>query len=176
MQQREQVGFSFVMDKLVITTSYGLEERKNIMPFKASEIDKLNHELNSLESIINSMNSHMDEYNAIGRIFCKLKDIRNSIKRCSEVETLDEVELYEIKYFSMLVTQLKNVLDKLHLNIEELQLNSLHGIIYTLDPEGIGISTFYVYDEYSETLKDIREKKKQKEKEIFTAKTDEENK
>jgi len=174
VQQRQQVGFSFVMDKLGITTSYGQEERKNILPYKASEIDKLNHELNSLECIINSMNSHVDEYNTIGRVFCKIKDIRNSIKRCSENKTLDEVELYEIKYFSMLAAQLKDVLDGLHLSIEELQLNSLQGIVYTLDPQGLGIPTFYVYDEYSTTLKYIREKKKQKEKEIFAAKTDEE--
>lgn len=173
-EQRNQVGFSFVMDKMIITTSYGLDERKNIVPFKASEIDKLNHELNSLECIINSMNSHVVEYNAIGRIFCKLKDIRNSIKRCSEGKTLDEVELYEIKYFSMLVVQLKDVLDELHLNIDDLHLKSLHGIIYTLDPKSTGIPTFYVYDEYSEKLKDVRKKKKQKEREIFTAKTDEE--
>jgi len=173
-QQREQIGFSFVMDKLGITTTYGLEERKNVVPFKDSEIDKLNNELNSLESIINSINSHIDDYNSIGRIFCKLKDIRNSIKRCSKGETLDEVELYEIKYFSMLATELKNVLGELHLNIEELNLNSLHGIIYTLDPQSTGISTFYVYDEYSENLKYIREKKRQKEKEILTAKIEEE--
>ncbi|GCD08647.1 MutS-related protein [Clostridium tagluense] len=173
-QQREQVGFSFVMDKLGITTTYGLQEKKNIVPFKDSEIDKLNNELNSLESIINSMNSHVEEYNAIGRIFCKLKDVRNSIKRCSEDKILDEVELYEIKYFSMLVTELKNVLEGLDLNIEDLHLESLQGIIYTLDPQGAGIPTFYVYDEYSKTLKSIREKKKQKEKEIFTAKNDEE--
>ena len=36
----------------------------------------------------------------------------------------------------MLVTELKNVLDELHLNIEEVHLNSLHGIIYILDPQG----------------------------------------
>ena len=135
-QQRDQIGFSFVMDKLGITTSYGLEERKNIKPFKASEINKLTNELNSLENIINSMNSHIEEYKGIGRAFCKLKDIRNSIKRCSEAQTLDEVELYEIKYFSILVTELKNVLDKLHLDIEEVQLHSLNGIISLLDPQG----------------------------------------
>jgi len=172
-QQRNQVGFSFVMDKMKIITSYGLEERKNIVPFKATEIDKLTHELDSLESIIISMNSHVEEYNEIGRIFCKLKDIRNSIKRCSESKTLDEVELYEIKYFSILVTQLKNVLDKLQLNKEDVHLNSLDEIIYILDPQGTRISTFYVYDEYSKALKYTREKKKQKEKELFTAKTEE---
>ena len=166
-QQRDQVGFSFVLDKLGITTTYGLEERKNIKPFKASEISKLTHELNSIESIIKSMTTNTSEYNQIGRIFCKLKDIRNSIKRCSKSEILDEVELYEIKYFSILVTELKNVLDKLHLDIEEVHLNSLDKVISILDPQGKNMTTFYVYDEYSETLKNIREKKKQKEKDIF---------
>ncbi|MBW9155436.1 hypothetical protein G9F71_002550 [Clostridium sp. FP2] len=172
-QQREQIGFSFVMDKLGITTTYGLEERKNIKPFKASEINELTHELNSLENTIKSMRLYTQEYNQIGRIFCKLKDIRNSIKRCSESEILDEVELYELKYFSILVSELKNILEKLHLDIEEVHLNSLEEIISLLDPQGSGIPTFYVYDEYSKTLKFIREKKRQKEKEIFIAETQE---
>ena len=172
-EQRNQIGFSFVMDKLGITTSYGMDERKKIKPFKASEINKLTHELNSLEKIIESMRIHIEEYNQIGRIFCKLKDIRNSIKRCNEAETLDEVELYEIKYFSTLVSELKDATDKLHLDIEDVHINSLEKIISLLDPQGIGISTFYVYDEYSKVLRDIREKKRQKEKEIFSAKTEE---
>lgn len=172
--QRDQIGFSFVMDKLGITTTYGLEERKNIKPFKVSEINELTHELNSLENMIMSIKTYTQEYKQIGRIFCKLKDIRSSIKRCSENEILDEVELYEIKYFSMLVTELKDILDKLHLDIEEVQLNSLEEVITFLDPQGNGLPTFYVYDEYSEALKQIRENKRQKEKEIFTAETEEE--
>lgn len=172
--QRDQIGFSFVMDKLGITTTYGLEERKNIKPFKVSEINELTHELNSLENMIMSIKTYTQEYKQIGRIFCKLKDIRSSIKRCSENEILDEVELYEIKYFSILVTELKDILDKLHLDIEEVQLNSLEEVITFLDPQGNGLPTFYVYDEYSEALKQIRENKRQKEKEIFTAETEEE--
>jgi len=171
--QRDQIGFSFVMDKLGITTAYGLEHRKNIKPFKASEINELTHELNNLENIITSMRLHVEEYKQIGRIFCKFKDIRNSIKRCSESEILDEVELYEIKYFSILVTQLKDILDKLHLDIEDVHLNSVEEVITFLDPQGSGIPTFYVYDEYSTTLKYIRENKRKKEKEIFAAETEE---
>ncbi|MGH4119260.1 MutS-related protein [Clostridium sp.] len=172
-QQRDQIGFSFIMDKLGITTPYGLQERKNIRPFKVSEANKLTHELNSIETIIKSMNSNIDEYKVIGRIFCKLKDIRNSIKRCSKEETFDEVELYEIKYFSILVTELKDILDKLQIHIEEVNLNSLEEIISLLDPQGTGISTFYVYDEYSKTLEHTRQKKRQVESEIFAAKTEE---
>jgi len=66
-------------------------------------------------------------------------------------------------------------LDKLYLNKEEVRINSLDEIISLLDPQKNGISTFYVYDEYSKTLKNTRQKKKQMEKEIFAAKTDEES-
>ena len=135
-EQRDQVGFSFVLDKLEITTPFGLEERKNIKPFKASEIDELTYELNNLEIIIKSMNSQIQKYNAVERILCKFKDIRNSIKRCSGDETLDEIELYEIKYFSILVTELKNAIDKLHLNIQEVHIHSLEGLVSILDPQG----------------------------------------
>ncbi|MCB2294381.1 hypothetical protein LGK95_12765 [Clostridium algoriphilum] len=158
------------MNKLGMITPYGLEERKKIKPFKASETNQLILELNSLENIIKSMRTNTYEYKEIGRIFYMLKDIRNSIKRCSEDGILDEVELYEIKCFSLLVTELKNVLDKLHLDIEEVHLNSLDKIISILDPLKRGIYTFYVYDEYSKNLKCIRERKRKKEKEIFTEK------
>lgn len=172
-EQRDQIGFSFVMDKLGITTAYGIEERKNIKPFKSSEINVLTYELNCLENIIKSVRTYAKEYDQIGRVFCKLKDIRNSIKRCSEGEILDEVELYEIKYFSILVMQLKNILDDLHLDIKEVHISSLEDIISLLDPQKSGIPTFYVYDEYSKSLKDIREKKREKEKEIYAAETEE---
>jgi len=171
-QQRDQIGFSFVLDKLMIITPYGIEERKNIKPFKNSETNKLNYELNSLETIIKSMRANTYEYNNAGRIFCKLKDIRNTIKRCSEDQTLDEIELFEIKYFSILATELKNIIDKLHLGIEEFNLNSLDKILCLLNPQETRMPTFYVYDDYSNTLKSIREKKRKKEKEIFAAETD----
>ncbi|HEY8805741.1 MAG TPA: hypothetical protein VIM42_11680 [Clostridium sp.] len=174
-QQRTQIGFSFVMDKLEIITSYGLCEKKDIRPFKASETMELTHELDNLEDIIESMRSNTYEYEKIEKIFYKIKDIRNSVKRFSQGGTLDEVELYEIKYFSILVIELKNILDKLYLNKEEVRINSLDEIISLLDPQKNGISTFYVYDEYSKTLKNTRQKKKQMEKEIFAAKTDEES-
>ena len=173
-QQRDQIGFSFVMDKLGTTTPYGLEEKRNIKPFEASETNSLTNELNKLQIIINSMISNNYEYNKIGSLFCRMKDIRNSIKRCSEGGTLDEVELYEIKYFAILVSELKDVFDKLYIDIEEIHIKSLDGIISLLDPQGTKISTFYVYDEYSKTLKNTREKKRQKEKKIFEAKIEDE--
>lgn len=169
-EQKKQIGYHFIMDELGVTTAFGLDEKKHIKPYKLSEIHKLKNELDYLERIIDSINLNTEEYKKIGRIFCKIKDIKNSLNRCVEGEILDEVELFEIKYFSSIVIDLKEILDRLNLDIEEIMLFSQNDVLELLNPPGKNISTFYIYDEYSEKLKAIRNSKKKKENKIFEEK------
>lgn len=166
-EQKKQVGFSFLMEKLNVITAYGILEKKEIRPFKISEKAELIKEFDDIEKLVGSIKENKDEYKKIERILMKFKDIINSIKRCRNNEILDEVELFEIKIFSLLVSELEEVLEKLQLKIEEVHLNSMEDLISLLDPEGKRMSTFYIYDNYSETLKNIRIKKREKENEIF---------
>lgn len=166
-EQRRQIGFSFLMEELDITTFYGVEEKKKIKPFKVQEKALLIDEFDNLEKVINSMKENEDAFKDIGRILCKFKDIRNSIKRAMEMEALDEVELYEIKYFSMLIEELKTIVDKIRLDIKEIEFFYLTEVLDLLDPEKKRIPTFHVYDKYSQELKAIREKKKEVEKKIY---------
>lgn len=169
-EQREQIGFSFVMDELEITTFYGIEEKKLIKPYKISENHKLEQELKDIENLIKSIEENEDDFCEIGRVFCKIKDIKASITRCREKDTLDEVELYEIKYFSILSEELRLILERLNLNIPKIKFNSLEEPLNILNPQKEKMSTFYIYEEYSEKLRDIRELKRQKEREIFGSK------
>ena len=54
-EQRRQIGFTFLMEELDITTFYGGEEKRKIRPFKVEEKALLIDEFNNLEKIINSM-------------------------------------------------------------------------------------------------------------------------
>ncbi|MEG0771792.1 hypothetical protein [Clostridium sp.] len=173
-EQREQIGFSFVMDELEITTFYGMEEKKLLRPYKITEREELEEELGNIEKLIRALNKYSCEFGDIGRILCKIKDIKASVKRCKEKETLDEVELYEIKYFSIINEELRSILDFLDLDIDKIKLDSLKDVVDILDPQKKSMSTFYIYDEYSLQLRDIREQKRQKEKEIFGSKDEEE--
>lgn len=166
-EQRAQIGFSYVMDALSIITVYGLEEKKLIKPYGINKDDELIEELNNIEEMIKAIKEYHSEFNEIGRIFCKLKDIRNTINRCKDRETLDEVELYEIKYFSMLISELKQVLDSIDLHINKIKIHSLEEVLDILDPQKKRLSTFYIYEEYSDALREIRELKSKKEREIF---------
>lgn len=173
-EQREQIGLSFVMDELEITTFYGIEEKKLIKPYKVNEVQSLQQELEDIGILIKAMKDYPEEFAEIGRIFCKVKDIKASINRCKEKETLDEVELYEIKYFSILSEELMELTTRANLSISRVKFNSLEKPLRVLNPQKERMSTFYIYEEYSENLRDIRELKRQKEKQIFASNNEDE--
>lgn len=173
-EQREQIGLSFVMDELEITTFYGIEEKKLIKPYKVKEVQSLQQELEDIGILIKAMKDYPEEFAEIGRIFCKVKDIKASISRCKEKDTLDEVELYEIKYFSILSEELMELTTRANLSISRVKFNSLEEPLRILNPQKERMSTFYIYEEYSENLRDIRELKRQKEKQIFASNNEDE--
>jgi len=172
-EQRKQVGFSFIIDNLEALTAFGIEEKKNIRPFKSSEENKLRNELNNIELMLHGLKGNKQALGEIERVFCKVKDVRNTVKRCSENITLDEVELYEIKYFSILIEELKEAYNLLNIDIKTIKFNSLNEVMDILDPEGKKISTYYIYDSYSEALKNIRTEKRRLEELIYKESNDE---
>ncbi|KYH34615.1 DNA mismatch repair protein MutS [Clostridium tepidiprofundi DSM 19306] len=166
-EQREQIGFSFVMEKTDVITAYGMKEKKDIKPFKITEKEKLLLEFESIQKMVESINKNKLLHKELERILMKFKDISNSIKRCKKHEILDEVELFEIKNFALRVEELLNVMNDIDLDIEEIKLYDLNEIVSLLDPEGKRISIFYIYDNYSDRLKNIRQQKKEIENKIF---------
>lgn len=148
-------------------TAFGSEEKKNIRPFKRAEEEKLRAEYKNIELMSSVLKKNEQAIGEIERVFCRVKDVRNTLKRCSENITLDDVELYEIKYFSILMEELMKAYDQLNINIKAIKFSSLNEVINILDPEGKKISTFYIYDSYSEALKNIRAKKRKLEDLIY---------
>jgi dsDNA-specific endonuclease/ATPase MutS2 len=156
-EQREQIGFSFIIDSLQVMTPFGAAEKKNISPCKNRK--ELNNELNSLEAVIKSIEHNKKALGEIERVFCRVKDIKNTVMRLKNINTLDDVELYEIKYFALLIEELELAYKGLNLNVSTIKFSSLEEIIVLLDPEEKKLSTFYIYDSYSEKLKSIRSEK-----------------
>lgn len=168
-EQRGQVGFSFIIDNLKVMTPFGLEIKKKIEPFK--DKNSLERELSNLEAVLESIEMNKKALGEIERFFCKVKDIRTTINRLKGHITLDDVELYEVKYFSMLIEELISAYGKLDLYIDAVNLVSLEDVINILDPERKKIATFHIYESYSEDLKEIRTKKKIIEEQIFREKS-----
>lgn len=167
-EQRKQVGFEYIINKLNVSSPYGINEIKNLKAF--SDIETLNDELTLVEKTIDKIKEYPQEFSEIDRIFMIMKDIKNSIKKCKESSNLilDEIELFEIKMFSMAVQNLSTYYYKTG-GIDGIQFKSLEGLVKLLDPDNTQIPTFFIYDSYSESLKEARENKKRVESQIFSA-------
>lgn len=92
---------------------------------------------------------------------CKLKDINHTLSRLALSVVLDDIELFEVKNLAILSADVKIILEKLNLN-EIITIPDLEDVVKILDPDGLRIATFYIYDSYSEKLAALRKKLKSK--------------
>lgn len=163
----EEIGFSYILQKLEVLTPYGEEEKHCIHFFSSAESEKLMYELENLELMKVNFEKNPFLFSELEAVMMKIKNIRGSIARCRNSMTLDEVELFEIKNFSMLSQNFKNIFEKTKVKLKKIKLNSLEDVIDLLDPESRGIPTFSIYESYSEKLKAIRREKDELEKSII---------
>lgn len=159
--QRENIGFEFIKSKMLPATPFGAELVKSIRPFRKDERDILEVELSNLNKLSSNYEEVKSDINAIRRIFMQMKDVRGSIKFGRD-NTLSDIELFEIKILLMQLEKLKPVVERVS---DELRLcgffmEPVSIAVNILDPDKRRIPTFSIYDEYSDTLKEIRKKKR----------------
>ena len=88
------------------------------------------------------------------RLMC-LRDISGTIERLQKNLVLDDVDLFEIKYLGLLAGHVSLGVESL--GISGIEIPDLSGVVSILDPEGMRIESFYVYDAYSKELGRIRQ-------------------
>lgn len=72
-----------------------------------------------------------------------LREITGTLSSLADGDMLDEIEMFEIKHMAMLAETLEVGKD-------------MERVIDILDPDGLGIGTFYLYDSYSVELRQLR--------------------
>ena len=89
-----------------------------------------------------------------------LKDIRTTIKNLHNHAVLDDIELFEIKHLAILATDVARLLHEQGMD-GVVEIPALDKVIDILDPDGMKIATFYIYDSYCAQLKDLRTQMRQ---------------
>ncbi len=87
------------------------------------------------------------------KLMC-LKDIHTTLSRLGEGAVLDDIELFEVKYLAIVSGEVLQLLKQQ--NITAVGLPDLVKVVEILDPDKLNIPSFYVYDSYSEELKQVR--------------------
>lgn len=157
-------GLRFMIDNLCTHSSYS----RKLMLESSMMYDK-----NSIENTYSVMKEFYEvvkndeNKNAIQSLqfkLCNLKDINHTISRLATSVVIDDIELYEVKSLALLSADVKNILEKISLD-KIIEIPNLDEVVKILDPDGLRIATFYIYDSYSEELASLR--KKLKEKDVY---------
>lgn len=163
---KASLDFQYILNRINIKTPYGKIYKDKMRPFFRGEEEKLIEELEKVATYANyaKNKSFMGEIN---NILHGIKDLRISINRARDGGILSEIELFEIKNFLFLIRDLKEYLTASQVFLwKDMTIEPIESLEKLLDPESTGISTFYIYDAYSEELKSIREEKREAERRI----------
>ena len=173
-----ETGFDFVLSKVNVLSPLGMAEKKAAMPFFPGQETLLDEELDKVGAIKEFSLLEAEKTERLKEILHCLRDITGSIERAKK-DTLSLVEFFELKSLLLNMEAMGKLLSENFQEApfipEEFKLIDTKELLDLLDPRGDRIKTFYIYEEYSEPLKDLRKRKKELDAQIKSLQESEEN-
>ena len=162
VKTRRETGLDYIMQSIDLNTPFGKKLLKETKPFYPGQEEELKAELDKVEAMTIFVRENSRLVEEIQQIFMEIKDVSYSIER-SASQTLTVVEIYEIK--SLLLSMRKLVHlgrqgGQMHIPEEYVPADTTE-LLDILDPRRDRINTFYIYDEFSETLRNLRGQKRE---------------
>lgn len=149
-------GFRYIFEKLQLQSSLSRHLLMDSpMLHKTSEIEVFYNEFEEFYKLFYSAGTLRDTLSFLQSRLSRLRDIRNTISRLQAGATLDDIELFEIKNLAIINEEIKSVLLG---KVKSLEFENLGQLLQLLDPEGLRINSFYIYDSYDESLALLRKK------------------
>ena len=162
VKTRREVGLDYVMQSIDLNTPFGKEQLKEIKPYYPGQEDELNVEFDKMEQMVQFVQENAKFVEQIQELFMEIKDVTYSIERAQN-QTLSVVEIYEIKSLLLSMRRLRqlSMKDETLLIPAEYLLEDTTDLLDVLDPRRDRINTFYIYDEFSELIRELRGKKRE---------------
>lgn len=158
---RKETGLDYVVNSINIQTPFGKKLLKELKPFYPGEEEELRCELQKCERVLEFVKADKKRLERTLETFMEMKDISFTLERSGR-NTLSVVELFEIKNMLLLMEKLQKLMAEAENALpEEFVLEPTEELLDILDPSGERINTFYVYDEFSEKLAELRKRKRE---------------
>lgn len=154
-------GLKFIVEQFNIYSSIG---RKALLSTSYIKDKAL---LSSKHLIIEGCQNYISEpiniktLSKVRKILSYLNDISGTLNLLKQNQILDDVSLFEIKQFAIACSKIKSLIFDISnylpkSNKEDLTIPDLNNVIKILDPEGLLLSQFYIYNAYSKELTEKR--------------------
>ncbi len=167
VKTRREAGLDYVKDNITLNSPFSHKLLKEMKPYFPGDEESLMEHFDKLEQMVNFVVKAPKATERISEFFMEMKDCRFSITRASG-NTLSTVEFFELKSLLIQMTRIRGEMAKAMdegINIpEEYILEDIEKVLDILDPKHDRIYTFYVYDEFSPKLAELRRTRKDLEK------------
>lgn len=169
-EQKERVGFAWVLTRCNPLTPFGRERKQALQPFSVAELPALERELDAVGQLL----SHCRK--ATGHswtadtclVLERFKEIRGTIKKLHDPSwTLDEIDLFELKGFAINVLDLRPLLASCPISAISLDLPDLEAVVALLNPDQPLTRSFFLADSYDHELADVRRNKQDLERRLL---------
>lgn len=159
VKTRSETGLDYVMSQINLNTPFGKDILKATKPYFPGEEEELRKELDKVENMIQFIRENRRSVGILSEAFMEVKDITYTIERSAR-NALSVVELYEIKTLLLMMRKISQILETTETEVpEEFLLEPTEELLDILDPNKDRINTFYIYDEFSEKLAQLRKEK-----------------
>lgn len=160
VKTRTNTGFDHVMNEMGPQTPFGIKRLKEQKPFFPGEEASLRRELDRIGSLFDIACEDEKYISKISDIFMDMKDVEFTVER-SKSSILTVVEIFEMKCLLLKMEQLSSLFEKQGKKIpDEFVLSDIRVLLDELDPRGDRLNTFYIYEEFSKKLADLRNEKR----------------
>ena len=158
--QKEEIGLTFVLNKLTPDSPYGIEQKKQMAPVGIAGQAIINDCFDNMEKMIAFAEQERHSLDEIRRQLMQLKNISGIVKKC-EQSALHEVELFEMKGFLLTFEKLLQLFQETDNKIKliGISLKSMEKVLNILDPEYKRIAPFSIDEIHSPLLGEIRREK-----------------
>ena len=161
---KRETGLSHVFASLNILTPYGQKQLRGMRPFMPGEEARLEEEFERIQKIGEIIGRDDRRTGQLKETLMMVKDNTLTIEKSAD-SVLTVVELFELKNLLLQMEKLRKMHEIEHFPPEYVPFD-VTPLLDHLDPDGGRISTFFIYDSFSERLADLRGLRKDAERKI----------
>ena len=158
VKTRTETGLEYILSCINLNTPFGKKQLKEIRPYFPGEEEELRGELDKVQRMIEFAGENPRLVEQIEELFMEMKDVSYTLSRSAK-SVLSVVEIYEVKTLLLQMRRLSQLLEKSCVP-DEYRLEDTTELLNVLDPRRDRINTFYIYDEFSEKLGELRKEKR----------------
>lgn len=162
----KQLGFDAIWSMVQPYSVLGRHQKQNFRPYTCLEGALITRQYLFLEQMLPAVRENVSNLAQVRHILESIKDIGGTLERSNRV-TLDEIDLYEVKLFLVLLRQLCSHCDEIGwMSLLNTQFDLFAKLLEHLHKGQQNIYHFFLADGYDSQLAEVRGRKRQLEHQI----------